>query len=279
MSVNVAPKTASRRFRFGLRTGFGAIAIVALAFGLLDYWIRGPYRAEQRAAVVFTRLGGRVILVDDTQGWLFKHIWPGLLDLRVAAVVDLSHSRVTDNDMVHLRAFDHFGQINLSDTAIGNEGLEQIRQVVGDRFIDLSRTRITDTSALFGDRWRDHPLGLRLSGNQVANGTIIPPLKVFCQLQALDLSDTDADDATLAKIPVGLSSLNHLDLSGTNVTDSGLDSLIKLEGLTKLDLGRTKVTAEGIARLKARWKGRRPLAVAKGATRFPIPPYGSVPKQ
>ena len=273
----VAVPRKSRRLRSGLRAGLGAIALVAVALALIDYVFRAPYRAEQRAASALVQLGGNVILVDDTQGWLRKCLGLDLFDMRVAAVIDLSHSRVTDADLVHLRAFDHFGALNLSDTEISNAGLEHLRPVVAYRFIDLSRTRITDTSSLFGNSALKQPSGLRLSGNRVANGAIFSG-RTWCPLQELDLSETDANDQTLKKFPEGLGNLSKLDLSGTNVTDAGLDSLMRLEGLTSLDLTGTKVTAEGVARLKARWKGRLPLKVATGTTRLPIMHYGEISK-
>ncbi len=107
---------------------------------------------------------------------------------------------------------------------------------------------------------------MRLSGNRVAAGRIFPErLNVLCPLQELDLSETDADDATLAAFPTGLM-VRKLDLSGTQVTDAGLDSLSKLKNLTWLDLTGTKVTPQGVARLKARWKGGTPLVVSTGST-------------
>ena len=101
----------------------------------------------------------------------------------------------------------------------------------------------------------DQPSGLRLSGNQVADGAIFfTSQPTWCPLQELDLSETDANDQTLKKFPEGLVNLAKLDLSGTNVTDAGLDSLMQLDGLTSLDLTGTKVTAQEVASLQARWK-------------------------
>ena len=99
----------------------------------------------------------------------------------------------------------------------------------------------------------------------------------MCPLQDLDLSETDASDQTLEEFHEGMLNLSKLDLSGTNVTDAGLDSLLRLEGLTTLGLSRTKVTPEGVARLKARWKGRVPLAITTGTARSPIITYAPFP--
>jgi hypothetical protein len=98
-------------------------------------------------------------------------------------------------------------------------------------------------------------------------------------LQDLDLSDTDASDQTLAELPDSMDSLSTLDLSGTNVTDAGLEQLRRLEGLTTLALDRTKVTPEGVARLNARWKGRGLLSITTGNSRSPIIIYATFPKQ
>ena len=272
------PKPKSRRLRFGLRAGLGGIAVVAVILGALDYWFRAPYRAEQRAAEALTRLGGNILLVDEAPRWLQNPVGRSLFDMRTAAVIDLSHSRVTDADLVHLRAFRHFGGISLADTAITNAGLEHLRAVVANRFVDLSRTRITDTSTLFGNSALDQISGLKLSGNRVKSGTVLFTRPQWCPLQELDLSGTDADDQTVESLPEGLVNLTKLDLSGTDLTDTGLFTLIRFEGLTNLDVTNTKVTPEGVARLKAYWKGSRPLTVAtktKGPTL--IFPYGKLP--
>ena len=279
MSNLIAPTPKTRRLRFSLRAGLGTIAVFAVLFAMLDYWLLAPYRGEQRAAAALVQLGGKVLLVEESQGWIRRYAGPDIFDTRVAAVIDLSHSRITDRDLVHLRAFHHFGQISLADTEISNAGLEHLRDVVAGRFVDLSRTRVTDVSSLFGNRRFDHPLGLKLSGNRIARGAFhFPEPKLGCPLQDLDLSDTDVSDQTLAELPDAMRSLFKLDLSGTNVTDAGLEHLLRLEGLTTLGLGRTKVTPEGVARLKARWKGPGPLSITTGNARSPIIIYATFPE-
>jgi hypothetical protein len=262
-----------------LRASLGAVAGLALVLALVDYWLLRSYRNEQRAAAALVERGGKVLLVQDRQSWLWKRLGPDVFDLRVAAVVDLSHSNITDADLVHVRAFDHFGQLTLSDTAISDAGLEHLRHVVAGRFIDLSRTRVTNVSSLFGNQFMDQPFGLKLSGNQIARGAFhFPEPNLMCMLQHLDLSETNASDQTLAELPRQMGSLSMLDLSGTNVTDAGLDSLLRYEGLTTLGLGRTKVTPAGVARLKAQWKGRFPLTITTGPARVPIITYAEFPK-
>ena len=261
----IVPNEKRRRFRFGLQTGLGLVAAIAVTFSLLDFWFRAPYRAEQQASATLTRLGGKVLMVDTAPRWLRKYVGVDRFDMRVAAVIDLSHSRVTDADLVHLRAFQHFGQLNLSDTEVGNAGLDYLREVVANRWIDLSRTRVTDASPLFGNNSMAYPSGLKLSGNRLAPGSILSPTPQWSPLQELDLSDTNLDDQMLESFPDGLVNLSSLDLSGTEVSDLRVLSLLRFEGLTKLDLRDTKVTAEGVARLKANWRVTRPIKVLTGS--------------
>jgi internalin A len=53
------------------------------------------------------------------------------------------------------------------------------------------------------------------------------------------------------KLNKGLTSLTHLNLSDTNVTDAGKEHLKGLSSLTNLDLSLTQITDAGLAELKA----------------------------
>ena len=204
-----ARRPRRHRLRFGLRAGIVAVAVVGVLLGLLDYWYRAPDRAQERAAVELTRLGGSILLIDEPPGWLRRNLGFSLLDRRVAAVVDLGHSRVTDADMVQVQALRRFGRLELRDTEVGDAGLEQLRGRDGIGYLDLSRTRVTNAACLFGDGSHT-PLVLKLAGNRLARGPILysGPRQSWCYLQELDLSDTDADDGTLAALPHGLMMLD-----------------------------------------------------------------------
>ena len=67
----------------------------------------------------------------------------------------------------------------------------------------------------------------------------------------VSLSGTDATDEVLPQIK-NLTALNLkvLDLGGTQVTDSGVEDLASLERLWKLRLTGTRVSNEGVRRLK-----------------------------
>jgi hypothetical protein len=257
-----AIKAKPRWLQFGLGTVLGTVAVFAVTIAWLNARLLAPYQAEQHAAAALTRLGGKVVMVDHAPRWLRYFVGKVIFNMKVAAVVDLSHSRVTDSDLVYLPAFHYCGDINLSDTRVSNAGLTHLSKMAGGRWLDLSRTRVTDVSVLFSGISVDHPSRLNLSGNRIAR--VEMPQRRWSPLRDLDLSDTDADDRTLESLSDGLVNLSNLDLCGTNVSDDGLLSLLRMEGLTRLNLMDTKVTAAGVAGLKSRWRYGRPLTILTG---------------
>jgi hypothetical protein len=279
----LARKVKPRRLQLGLGTALVAVAVLAVAIARLNAWLLAPYQAEQHAAAALTQLGGKVVMVDHAPRWLRYFVGKDLFNMEVASVVDLSHSRVTDSDLAYLAAFRHCGLVNLADTQVSNAGLTHLSKMVGGQWLDLSRTRVTDVSVLFGSgsvNFVDHVSSLKLAGNRIAR--VEMPRRRWSPLFVLDLSDTDADDGTLASLSDGLVNLFDLNLSGTKVSDDGLSSLLRMEGLSKLNLIDTQVTAAGVARLKSRWRYRRPLTIftgtrkqAGGAPNKPPPPGSS----
>ncbi|MCS7022707.1 MAG: hypothetical protein NZU63_12880 [Gemmataceae bacterium] len=65
----------------------------------------------------------------------------------------------------------------------------------------------------------------------------------------LDIQLSDVTDTGLKEL-AKLQQLTTLDLWGTEVTDAGLKELAKLQQLTTLDLDGTKVTDTGVAELR-----------------------------
>ena len=262
-----AANAKPRRLQFGLGTVLVTVAVVAVTIAMFNAWLLAPYQAEHHAVAALRRKGGKFIMVDDAPKWLRSYVGKDIFNIEVASFVNLSHSRVTDSDLVYLLAFRHYGQINLSDTQISDAGLTYLIKLPGRIWLDLSRTRVTDLSVLLGGRFANQLASLKLSGNRIAGNRIAPFEKVdlrWSLLSDLDLCDSDADDGTLAELPDGLDNLINLDLSGTNVSDDGLLSLLRMLGLVKLDLRDTKVTATGVARLKSRWRYARPPTILTG---------------
>lgn len=261
----------ARRWRLGIRTGLGAVAIAALMLVGLDSWFVRPYRDEQKSAAALTRLGAKILMVDTASGWLRSYVSQETFDMRVAASVDLSRSKIQDDDLVHLLGFHHAGEVRLAETAITDRGLDRFPTIGRDRWLDLSQTRVTSVAPLFTRSSSNHPISIDLTGNHLARGPILAPERMWSPLQMLNLSQTDADDQTLAAFPAGLVNLYSLNLRGTRVTDAGLNALTRLEALKTVDLVGTQVTAAGITNLTSHWKGQSPLTVIAKPAPPPAP--------
>jgi WD40 repeat protein len=112
-----------------------------------------------------------------------------------------------------------------------------------------SRARITDTG-LANLSGLVNLESLFLDGTQVTNGGL-KHLRGMTKLRTLELNHLKGvTDEGLAELSV-LSNLNRLSLPGTGVSDAGLAHLCRIKTLTSVYLNRTKVTAEGVKRLKA----------------------------
>jgi Leucine rich repeat len=75
-------------------------------------------------------------------------------------------------------------------------------------------------------------------------------LKGLSRLERLDLSGTDITDAGLIHLQ-GLTRLERLNLSETAITCAGLSSLRSMNRLERLDLSRTKLDDTGMSHLKS----------------------------
>ncbi len=73
------------------------------------------------------------------------------------------------------------------------------------------------------------------------------------ELTGIDLSSSRRPSSTVTddviRYLAALLQLEYLDLSGSRITNNGLSAIRQLTGLTRLYLGRTEVTAEGISSL------------------------------
>ncbi len=98
-----------------------------------------------------------------------------------------------------------------------------------------------------------YPMGtahsVTLKGAQITDGTFAH-LQQLGRISELDLSKSTITDDQLAKVNEVGGLLVQLNLSGTAVTDSGLDKLTKLSFINRLDLTGTKVTAAGVERFR-----------------------------
>jgi Leucine-rich repeat (LRR) protein len=147
----------------------------------------------------------------------------GLKELRSLKLTTLAVMPVVnDDDMVHLREMSSLVHLTLSDTNIGNEGLEHL-QHLPLQYLFLNNTKVSDAGLIH--------------------------LKRMTSLGVLDLRNTDVSEEGLKHLE-GLTFLRTLNLDGTVVKDADLKHFKSLTRLTSLTLGNTPVTAKGKADLQ-----------------------------
>ena len=152
------------------------------------------------------------------------------------AFLDLSHTRISDAYLSSLNV-DHIVRIRLHHTMVTLDGIRAFHEsypLSGARFelahspnnpIDLSKAA---TLPLYG---LDLP-GIKANATTLAN---LPR-----ELRRLILTDAEVNDTTIAGIE-SLVELERLDLSGTQLSDAGLEKLKPLAKLTDLRLAKLKV--------------------------------------
>jgi Leucine-rich repeat (LRR) protein len=136
---------------------------------------------------------------------------------------------------------------NISDAA-----WIRLREVPSLRQIALDETDLTDTTvatlAELRKLW-----DLRLSGTKITDAAL-REISRLGELKYLELRHTAISDEGLVSLK-GMSKLQILNLSDTSVTDAGLEELHG-NSFHILVVQRTKVTADGVAKLQATMRGR-----------------------
>jgi HEAT repeat protein len=160
--------------------------------------------------------------------------------------LDLSGKEVTDAGMVHLSQLRQLRHLRLP-TTITDEGLAQLQGLANLESLELVGTPVSDA----GLRNLTRMTRLRhLSLRDVAGITDagLTHLKGLTSLETLGLRGTQVTDAGLAHLGA-LGNLRSLVLT-EHVTDAGLAHLGGLKRLEHLNLLKSRVTREGVRRLK-----------------------------
>ena len=156
----------------------------------------------------------------------------------------LSLPDVTDESLHFLGDLSKLRVLSLSGSAITTQSVEHLAEANSLLSLDVSDTAI---------------------GNE-----FVKPLAKLSQLSTLNLSATQIDDQTLPLI-ADFPALVDLTLAGTFVSDAGIEELHS-RTLRFVDLDDTKVTAAGIAELKANVPSIRQVVFAETNPANPVAP-------
>ena len=134
-------------------------------------------------------------------------------------------ANLTDAGIVHLRGLDRLRSIAINDCSLRDASLGHLAEIPSLEELDLRGNRITDAGLARLERLpRLRRLRLGYGRNEI----------------------TDRGMESLLRVE----SLEALDLGATKVGDAGLRLLEGLPRLAELSTGRSRVTAEGIARFR-----------------------------
>lgn len=156
---------------------------------------------------------------------------------------------VTDDDLAGIPSPDRLRNLSLGRTSVTDAGLVHLAGAKNLEWLDLSGTSVTDKGvAVVAGMPRLRQLFLEGTKITDASLAIVGKLK---NLEELDLSRlTDiTDDGLSALAP--LRQLKVLHLAGSPVGDAGIVDLQGLKQLESLDVSGTKVTLEGLKKLRA----------------------------
>jgi Leucine-rich repeat (LRR) protein len=258
------------RPQFHLRFLFAAITAMAVLLGLWVSWI-DPSRRQLEAVRHVKRLQGRVTyggtialplaiveLRDYVQSVNSVNLDDARLtseDLRVLAAfphlleLSLEHTNTTDAMLTEVVVLRELEDLNLAQSEIHAEALSCLKQLPHLRRLNLRGTtalshmkeidahdpsiawmNIKDDSTI----WESQPHAVALLN-----------LQEMVDLESLDLSETQVNDADLVKL-ITLKNLRELRLANTNITDDGIHSLRTISNLQVLDLAGTRASGCGL---------------------------------
>jgi internalin A len=199
--------------------------------------------------------------VDDDS---VKSLYP----FRMLSTLQLSNTGISDLFSRHVAGFRHLEVLQVSKTAVSDETVREIARLTQLRELDLRHTRITDRSPKYLEMI-DRLLILDLSDTAITDRG----LKDICQPDRLPklIDDSQPVSSRTAVSPLQSSrGLRVLGLSGTQITDNSIDVLLAIPTLREISIGRTRLSDEGLSRLRKEFKGKVRLEFLKFHPAWPF---------
>ena len=175
---------------------------------------------------------------------------------RITAV-NLSRSWVNDTEMLRLLSLPALEKLNLSHTRISDEGLLHLRPARQIRDLNLLYAeQITDLGLNAVKGWANLKR-LNVRGTRISDPTLAIVGKLT-RLESLDIANTGVTDKGLDSL-VPLTQLKHLAIGRTRFTEEALGVLRVLTTLESLDLSGPR----GLARTQRSEGGAIPAGIAE----------------
>jgi Leucine-rich repeat (LRR) protein len=192
-----------------------------------------------------------------------------LYPFRMLSTLQLSNTGISDLFSRHVAGFRHLEVLQISKTAISDETVREIARLTQLRELDLRHTQITDQSLKYLEMI-DRLLVLDLSDTAITDRG----LNDICRLDRLpkliDDSQTVSSRPPFGSLLQPSRGLRVLGLSGTRITDSSIDVLLEIPTLREISVGRTRLSEEGLARLRKEFKGEVRLEFLKFHPAWPV---------
>jgi len=148
--------------------------------------------------------------------------------------VNLRGAWVNDVELMDLANLPHLEQLDLSHTRITDEGMLHLKSAAGIRELNLYYAELITDQGMSAIRNWKMLKRLNLRGTRVANGTL-EIVSRLTQLEALDIANTQVTDNGMDQL-IALTNLKELALGRSRVGEADLAFLRMLPSLESLDL-------------------------------------------
>jgi Leucine Rich repeat len=157
--------------------------------------------------------------------------------------LNLSHTKISNNGLVHLKNIPRLTHLTLKNTKISNEGIFHLRKLENLISLNLEGLSITDKTLKNLKELRNLKYLVLKSTN--IKGTGFKNISSKFSLIYLNLSETSVSNDGL-KIISNMKTIQTLNLSKSKITNKGLKYLSNIISLKYLNLSNTNIDTKGL---------------------------------
>jgi internalin A len=186
----------------------------------------------------------RKLVLADRLDPLPADAWKKIGRLTTLRDLDLSQTAIDDDGMAHIGRLHNLRSLNLSETIVGDAGAQHLRNMPGLEVLYLSETNVGDDGlAALAGLTRLRTLGLTETS---VTGAGLKHLAALTSIETLFLSGTDVDDR-IGEIVAGMSRLESFDADDTKLTDASGAIMFTSPALTTISLHGTRIGSQTLA--------------------------------